>query len=177
MCSAYSVNNEDISMDFLSDQPYLSGDSAEVYMMDKYPGDEYLPLQYQPTIIFPSPFILVVDDDRLIGELLAELLKEAGFRVSVVSNGNEAFEIAQLEGPDLILSDIMMPECNGEMLANRLRANPNTQDIPMTLMSSTRPRLPHLSNIPFLPKPFDIDDVIDFVWRYVRVKHYPHGEG
>jgi len=120
--------------------------------------------------------ILVVDDDHFIGELLAELLAEVGFRVEVVFNGQDAYAVACNEAPALILTDFMMPDCDGERLAHRLRENPKTRGVPLALMSSARPRLTSLAGIPFLPKPFDIDDVLAFVNRYVT-SNYPHGEG
>lgn len=124
-----------------------------------------------------APFVLVVDDDQFIGELLSELLMEAGFRVEVVYDGNAAFDVAMREAPALILTDFMMPTCDGARLARRLLAEPRTHDVPLAIMSSARPRLAGLEGVPFLPKPFDIDDVITFVQRHVRQEHIPHGEG
>ncbi len=123
------------------------------------------------------PFILIVDDDQFIGDLLIELLGEVGFRVEVAYDGNEAYERACAEQPELILTDYMMPECDGAVLARRLRQNPRTSDVSLALMSSARLRLDELGSIPFLPKPFDIDEVLAFVEHYARSNHYPHGEG
>ncbi len=125
------------------------------------------------------PFILVVDDDRCIGELLSELLMESGFRVEVAYDGDSAFAVACQDTPALILSDFMMPDCDGERLAHRLRDNPSTHLVPVALMSSARPRLSGLEGVPFLPKPFDIDEVLVFVNRYARPPQtdLPHGEG
>lgn len=134
-------------------------------------------LDRQTTTVQTAPFVLVVDDDQFIGELLAELLAEAGFRVEVVYDGNAAFDVAMREAPALILTDFMMPTCDGARLARRLLAEPRTRDVPLAIMSSARPRLAGLEGVPFLPKPFDIDDVITFVQRHVRQDHIPHGEG
>jgi|GEM_PF-2681075 len=122
-------------------------------------------------------FVLIVDDDRYIGELLGDLLQDAGYRVKIAHDGNEAYSIACQDVPSLILTDYMMPECDGVGLTQLLRSNPVTRSIPVVMMSSARPRLPDLESIPFLPKPFDFDDVITVVDRHANRQFYPHGEG
>ena len=110
--------------------------------------------------------ILVVDDERSIAELLAELLEGTGYDVFVASNGRTALAIARREHPALVLTDLMMPGLDGAEFVRRLRASPITHDIPVVMMSSIRPNLEALDNVPFLPKPFDLDDVLDVVQTY-----------
>ena len=110
--------------------------------------------------------VLVVDDERSIADLLAELLESAGYDVFVASNGRTALAIARREHPALILTDLMMPGVDGAEFVRKLRASPVTNNIPVVMMSSIRPNMKALDNIPFLPKPFDLDDVLDIVQTY-----------
>ncbi|WP_308419525.1 response regulator [Chitinimonas koreensis] len=89
-----------------------------------------------------KPTILVVDDtpDNLL--LMANLLKEHGrYVVKAANNGEKALRIARADPPpDLILLDIMMPGMSGHEVAQTLKADPATRDIPvifLTVMSST----------------------------------------
>ena len=114
-----------------------------------------------------APLILIVEDDPSISDLLRVVLSEEGFRVEMVDNADDAFKMACQSLPTLMLIDVMMPTQNGDLLVQRLQAHASTQQISMALMSSTRPRLAHMVGIPFLPKPFDITDVVDFVRRHM----------
>jgi CheY-like chemotaxis protein len=115
------------------------------------------------------PNVLIVDDDQSIGHLLSMLLLDAGFQAKVVQNAEDAFQAACDDQPALMLIDFMMPNGNGDTLICRLQAHDATRHIPLALMSSARPRLAHMQGIPFLPKPFDNDDLIEFVRCHVRV--------
>jgi CheY-like chemotaxis protein len=123
----------------------------------------------------PGPFtpanslILVVDDDVTIATLLCNLFADSGFTAAAAYSANEAFTRALELTPSLILIDVMMPGGNGDKLVERLQAHPATAHIPVALMSSDRPRLGHMSGVPFLPKPFDIEDVVSFVQRHVHM--------
>jgi CheY-like chemotaxis protein len=104
--------------------------------------------------------ILVVDDEPTIAELLCELLDSAGYRSLRAGNARTALAIARRERPALVLTDRNMPEVDGIEFVRRLRASPVTNAIPVMLMSSTRPDLEAVGNVPFLAKPFDLDDVL-----------------
>lgn len=125
--------------------------------------------------------ILVVDDEPSIAELLCELLDSAGYRSLRAGNARTALAIARRERPALVLTDRNMPEVDGIEFVRRLRASPMTNDIPVMLMSSTRPDLEAVGNVPFLAKPFDLDDVLRAVAAYAgahtRVAHDLSGLG
>ena len=65
--------------------------------------------------------VLVVDDDPRMSRLLRLNLERAGYRVVTAANGAEALEMADLEGPDLIVLDVMMPVMDGFTCLQRLR--------------------------------------------------------
>jgi CheY-like chemotaxis protein len=117
----------------------------------------------------PNSLILVVDDDVTIASLLCNLFADSGFTAAAAYSANEAFARALDLLPRLILIDVMMPGDHGDKLVQRLHEHPATKDIPVALMSSDRPRLVHMSGVPFLPKPFDIEDVVAFVQRHVQM--------
>lgn len=135
--------------------------------------------------------ILVVDDELSIAELVGEVLDTAGYRVLQASNGRMALAIARREHPALVLTDRMMPEVDGIEFVRLLYNNSTTRDIPVVIMSSTRPheraadkapsqvraldrlemkKIPGVSTVVvgksrvgFLEKPFDIDALVDLV--------------
>jgi len=111
--------------------------------------------------------ILVVEDDASIAELLVELLESVGYRAFHTNNGRNALTIARAIHPELVLTDYLMPEVNGKQIIHTLRASPATHDIPAVLMSSTRPREAALRDVPFLPKPFNLEDVLTIVERHI----------
>jgi len=81
--------------------------------------------------------ILVVDDERPVREFLAEILQEAGRQVLQAAHGREALAVLQVEQPELIIADIMMPILGGVELCRRVKADPGASAIPVILMSST----------------------------------------
>jgi len=80
--------------------------------------------------------ILVVDDEAEMAETSRTILAGEGYRVSVVDNGPAALETARVDPPDLILLDIQMPGMDGYEVCKRIRANPDTEKIPILLATS-----------------------------------------
>lgn len=83
-----------------------------------------------------SVTILVVEDSPTQREALVQILREAGYRVVEAQDGVEGLELAKIEGPDLILTDIEMPRRNGYELIQTLVEDPKTADIPVIILSS-----------------------------------------
>jgi CheY-like chemotaxis protein len=69
-----------------------------------------------------KPKVLVVDDERVIADTLAIILNQHGFEASAVYTGTGAVEKARAEKPDLIISDVIMPDMNGIEAAISIRA-------------------------------------------------------
>ena len=69
----------------------------------------------------PKPRVLVVDDEHRIADTLAIILNQAGFDASAVYTGTAAVERATQDKPDLIISDVIMPDMNGIEAAIRIR--------------------------------------------------------
>lgn len=68
-----------------------------------------------------KPKVLVVDDERVIADTLAIILNQSGFDAAAVYTGTDAVERARKEEPDLIISDVIMPDMNGIEAAIRIR--------------------------------------------------------
>src|SRR5678815_4756685 len=82
--------------------------------------------------------VLLVEDDPDKTELLKVALSMEGYEVQTAVNGKEALSAMESFQPDLIVSDIMMPEMDGYELARRIRENPLTRYIPIILQSGAR---------------------------------------
>src|ERR1051326_3140664 len=79
--------------------------------------------------------ILLVDDSKTNIEILVAGLK-TGYKLSVALSGENALQLAERVSPDLILLDINMPGMNGYEVCRRLRARPETSEVPIVFVSA-----------------------------------------
>jgi two-component system cell cycle response regulator DivK len=80
--------------------------------------------------------ILVVEDNEANFELLTHLLKAFGYSVLTAWDGEEGWEVARREAPDLILCDLQMPKVDGYELLRRLRLDPNLSAHPVIAVTA-----------------------------------------
>ena len=80
--------------------------------------------------------LLVVDDAWTVRMTMKQLLEDAGYQVDTAHNGRAALERLRQAPPDLVLTDLEMPEVNGLELARRMRAFPAWRDIPLVMITS-----------------------------------------
>ncbi|MGA2172535.1 MAG: response regulator [Sedimentisphaerales bacterium] len=80
--------------------------------------------------------VLVVDDEIHIVHVVAIKLRNNGYEPITAGNGQEAYELACREKPDIIIADYMMPVMSGLELLEKLRANEQTKDIPFILLTA-----------------------------------------
>jgi CheY-like chemotaxis protein len=80
--------------------------------------------------------VLVVDDEATVRRLVQLNLERAGYRVSTANDGVEALERVAADRPDLILSDITMPRLDGIELVRRLKGDPETEAIPVVMLTA-----------------------------------------
>jgi DNA-binding response OmpR family regulator len=83
-----------------------------------------------------APTVLVVDDDPVIRRLLRVNFEMEDFTVVEAGDGVEALAAAKKQLPDVIVSDVMMPRMDGVALVAALRADPDTKDVPVLLLSA-----------------------------------------
>ena len=112
-----------------------------------------------------SAKILVVDDEPVIKDSIAEILRIHGYQVLTASNGIEGLEVIRQEIPELIISDIMMPEMNGYQFYQRVRSNPEYLWIPFIFLSAKREGEDirfgkELGVEDYLKKPIDAEDLL-----------------
>jgi CheY-like chemotaxis protein len=80
--------------------------------------------------------ILVVDDDPIFCAIMRELLQRHGYRVQVAYSVPEAMDLLRQGKPDLILTDVMMPDVDGLALVRTLRSDPGWSQIPTVVVSA-----------------------------------------
>ena len=115
------------------------------------------------------PRILLVEDEYATGEAITFLLELHGFQVTAVSNGREALESLGGDLPDLILSDVMMPEMDGLEMVRRIRERPDCREIPVVVMSAAHHLL--ASDLPvqvLLFKPLEFSQLLEVVRELTR---------
>ncbi len=83
-----------------------------------------------------NPKILFVDDDNFLRKVYEAELKEKNFDVVLAQDGEEGLEKAQLEDPDLIILDMIMPKKSGFEVLTELQRNPKTRNIPVIILSN-----------------------------------------
>src|SRR5436190_3985811 len=103
--------------------------------------------------------ILVADDESHILHVVSLKLRNAGFKVVTARDGQEAFELAQQEKPDLIITDYHMPQLSGLELCRKLKQDEATQNIPAIMLTARGYHLePHETQksgiLRMLSKPF-----------------------
>ena len=81
--------------------------------------------------------ILVVDDSPDVRLALATILEDAGHDVVEAEDGDQVFDLAVSESPNLVLLDVMMPNLDGIETCRRLKSNPETADIPVLMITSS----------------------------------------
>ncbi len=107
-----------------------------------------------------KPKILVADDEARTLRAMEAMLVPAGYEVILAENGTEAIAKAVKNSPDVILLDVMMPDLDGFEVASQLRANEQTKDIPIvmvTALGEVKDRVKALESgaDDFLTKPVD----------------------
>jgi two-component system cell cycle response regulator DivK len=116
----------------------------------------------------PSACVLVIDDQLEVREMLAQCLAVSGFLVLQAQDGAEGVAIASREHPQVILMDLMMPRMDGWEAARRLKADARTKGIAIIAVSGhhdadDRQRAHDCGCAAFIPKPFDVDRLIEAV--------------
>jgi len=118
--------------------------------------------------------ILVVDDDDAVRKSISFILYlNRGFKILEAEDGLVGLDLAKKEKPDLIISDVFMDNLNGFMMLESLKADPETAQIPVIMMTS-----PTISAgawktgaaIEYLEKGFTLDDLLVVVDRVLKIE-------
>lgn len=109
--------------------------------------------------------ILIVDDNPTNLSVLSHTLKSAGFNIRVAMDGESAIELVNCEPPDLILLDVQMEALDGFETCSRLKANPDTQKIPIIFITALADPQAKIKGfavgaVDYITKPFYAAEVI-----------------
>jgi PAS domain S-box-containing protein len=144
---------------------------------DILPSEELIPVPCPPTADGEGsekrPRVLIADDNADMRHYLVRLLSER-FEVIAVANGRTALDAVQEKLPDLILSDVMMPELDGFGLLRELRKNPETSTTPIILLSARAGEESRVEGFDagaddYLIKPFSARELIARVQTHLQL--------
>ena len=112
--------------------------------------------------------LLLVDDEPGLREAVQAYLEDSGFTVDVASNAKVGWDLLQQRIPDLIISDIMMPEVDGYQFLTQMREDARFNRLPIVFLTArgmTKDRIEgyNAGVDAYLSKPFDPDELVAIV--------------
>ena len=115
-----------------------------------------------------SAQLLLVDDEPGLREAVKDYLTESGFGVQVASNARDGWELMQQNTPDLVISDIMMPQVDGYQFLKQLRDDPRFKALPVIFLTAKGMTGDRIQGYQarcdaYLSKPFDPDELVAIV--------------
>jgi len=118
--------------------------------------------------------VLLVDDDPVNRQLLRGLLLDLGFLVGVAEDGALALRAIESSSPDLVITDLLMPNMNGADLVLALRARPSTANVPVIALSASAATAAHREVTidgfdVVLTKPVRFDELLNCIGRFLRL--------
>ena len=124
-----------------------------------------------------APRILIVDDERYNRQLLQVMLAPEGFHLVTASSGEEALAMVKQQPPDVILLDVMMPGTDGYLVANQIKGNFATKNIPIIMITALNNKDARMQALgagaeDFLTKPVDRAELCMRVRNLSRLKTY-----
>ncbi|MGW5656545.1 response regulator [Streptomyces humi] len=141
---------------------------------------------YSRVVPGASGRVLVVDDNKVIRQLIRVNLELEGLEVVTAADGAECLDVVHQVRPDVITLDVVMPRLDGLRTAAQLRADPRTRDLPLAIVSACTPYEIDaglgVGVDAFLAKPFEPAELVRMVQelvdrRRVRGERQPEGEG
>lgn len=112
--------------------------------------------------------LLLVDDEPGLREAVQAYLEDSDFKVEVASNARDGWELLQQSNPDLVISDIMMPQVDGYQFLKQVREDPRYKALPVVFltakgMTSDRIQGYQAGCDAYLSKPFDPDELVAII--------------
>ncbi|MFJ9662426.1 response regulator [Streptomyces griseoflavus] len=130
-------------------------------------GTRWLVPTYSRCVPGASGRVLVVDDNKVIRQLIRVNLELEGIEVVTAADGAECLEVVHQVRPDLVTLDVVMPRLDGLRTAGRLRSDPRTRDIPLVIVSAcSQYEVDSGLDVgvdAFLAKPFDPQELVRLV--------------
>ncbi|MFE9770904.1 response regulator [Streptomyces sp. NPDC005931] len=127
---------------------------------------------YSRVVPGTSGRVLVVDDNKVIRQLIRVNLELEGIEVVTAADGAECLEVVHHVRPDLVTLDVVMPRLDGLMTAARLRSDPRTRDLPVAIVSAcTEHEVESGLDVgidAFLAKPFEPGELVRLVKQLIE---------
>jgi len=120
-----------------------------------------------------DPFVLVVEDDEALCELLTYNLEKEGYRVGVARDGEDAMLVAEETPPDLVVLDWMLPKVSGIEVCRRLRARTSTRNTPIIMLTARGEEYDRVRGLDtgaddYLSKPFSMTELFARIRAVLR---------
>jgi two-component system phosphate regulon response regulator PhoB len=116
-------------------------------------------------LVMANKKILILDDDQDLLDVLSILLTESGYDIQTLSTGERIFEEIKKFHPDLVLMDVMLAGMDGRLICKRMKAETNTIDLPVILISGSHNLAQNLSEQgapnDFMSKPFELSVLVE----------------
>ncbi len=118
--------------------------------------------------------ILIADDTPASLSLLSDVLEPLGHEIITASDGRTAIRLAHSAKPDLVLLDVMMPGCDGFTVCRALKADPETEEIPVIFITSRQETADvvrgfRLGAVDYISKPFQLEEVVTRVTTHLNL--------
>ena len=131
---------------------------------------------------WPRPTVLIVDDNTRLRERLAVALAEAGFDVLTATNGRDALDAIDKQVPDVIVSDVKMPEVSGHEMLTVIRHDPLLRDIPVIFVSGMGETEDIVAGLwlgadDYVSKPFRMPELEARIWSKLERRPVPSDAG
>ena len=112
--------------------------------------------------------ILIIDDEKDTLMVMKVRLTTKGYNVTMTQSGQEGLALAKSNVPDLIILDVIMPDMNGSEVEHRLKADPETENIPVIFSTC----LAHCDgdndkNTSHITKPYDVEELMEKVEQFI----------
>ena len=126
-----------------------------------------------PQEVLQTARLLLVDDEPGLRTAVQAYLQDEGFEVTTAVDGEEGWEKAQTMMPDLIISDVMMPRCDGYGLLKRIREDERLGGTPVIFLTAKGMTIDRTQGYQagvddYIPKPFDPDELVARVRNVVK---------
>jgi DNA-binding NarL/FixJ family response regulator len=120
-----------------------------------------------------SANILLVDDEPRLREAVQAYLEDSGFIMQVASNAREAWQFIEQAAPDLVISDIMMPQVSGYEFLKQMRSDERFANLPVIFLTARGMTSDRIAGYQagcdaYLPKPFDPDELVAIIENLLR---------
>ena len=121
--------------------------------------------------------LLIVEDKQDLREFLKNALKDKFKKIYQAENGLVALEVIKQQQPDIIVSDVMMPQMNGYQLCKEIKENLNISHIPVILLTARADSESQMLGYKlgadaYLPKPFEMEMLLSVIQNQMRNREY-----